>query len=958
MIIKRLLFCCALLLTMSSGPTLGEEITRPGAGLALTAAEQSWLSSHRVVRVRIGRSYPPFEFFDQGHFQGMAYDHLVLMGKLIGIEFRPVSEMSLNDALTSIRKRDGVDLILLVTRDRQRAGFLELTSDYLTYPQVIISRKDGGFISGIKDLAGTTVVIEDGGVDAYQLKRDIPGVNVLRAPTAAAALNAVALGRAHAYIGDLAGASYLIDSLNLVDLKVAAPSSYPDDRYAMGVRKDWPELASILDKALIAIPESQHRSINQKWLTLRYDHGIRPLDVLNWFLVAVGIALVFIFKLRRMVRTRTAALELEIDTHEQTLASLRLREDELQSIYMATPIGLAHVCGRVLIKVNEAMCRMMGYTREELIGQTSRKFFVSDAEFESTGWLLLSQVQQTGQASLEVSLVTKEGVALDVVLSYAPMAPGNPSAGFVAAMVDVTQRKKTERAVSESKALFQAVFDESPITVVLSDPATGAYVDVNNRFCQASGATKESVLGKTPQELGMLTIAEQQRFLNKLCRDGKIDDEEVVSSTTGAVRTSLLSTRLIEVNGKFLALSMLLDITARKQAEEALRDSEKQQRLYLSRLPIACILWGADFAVKSWNPAAERVFGYSAEEAQGKRADELIVPVWVRPKANAVWNQLMEGDLFANSVNENVTKDGRIVVCEWTNTPYCDGDGQVLGVISMAQDITGRKRAEALMIQTEKMSLVASMAAGMAHEVNNPLGIIAQDLQNLERRFSPALAANRKVAEELGVDLELVQRYLERRDITNYVTSMRSAVKRASLIIANMLSFSRTSDDSRQLANLNEVIEQSLQLASNDYDLRKKYDFKNLAIERNYSENLPPALICIIEIEQVFINLFKNAAQALFEAGTLNPSLTLETSCSDRHVVVSIRDNGPGIPEEIVAKIFDPFFTTKDVGSGTGLGLSVSYAIVNKNHGGEISVASVHGEGACFTVRLPVYQKE
>jgi PAS domain S-box-containing protein len=958
MISYRILVMCALLLFCAAAAGLGA-VADPNSGLNLTPKERQWLAAHRVVRVRIGSSDPPFQFFDQGQWQGMAYDHLVPIGKMLGIEFRPVVEMPWSVALESLKKKDGVDMFLMLPRDKARGSYVEFTEQYITYPQVIITRKDGGFISSVRDLAGRTVAIEDDSVDTAKLKLDASVTRVLQTPTVATSLEAVATGRADAFIGDLAEASYLIDTLGLVSLKVAAPSPYPDDSYAMGVRKDWPELARILDKALVAIPEAEHSRIEQKWLTLRYEHGIRLGDVLKWVLGAVAIALVFIFRLRGMVRTRTADLTREIRTHEQTLASLRQHEDELQSIYMATPIGLAYICDRVFVKVNDESCRITGYTRAELVGQKTRMVYDTEADYAAVGDFSLAQAGRPGAEPMELRLRHKQGMLLDIQLNFASLVPGDASCGLVATLIDITERKKAERALKESEARFQAIFNQSPMAIVLSDPVTGIYVDVNESFSAISGFSKESVLGKSSIELGFLDPGERVRMLEVMSRDGVIDREEVTTTdSAGNAKVSLVSTRLIEVCGVSYALHMLLDITARKQAENALRDSEEQQRLYINRLPIACILWSNDFKAQSWNPAAERIFGYSEAEALGRSANELIVPEWVHATTDMIWNRLMEGSLYPSSINENVTKDGRVVVCEWTNTPVCDSHGQVVAVLSMAQDVTERKRAESVMIQTEKMSMVAAMAAGMAHEVNNPLGIIAQDLQNLERRLSPELAANWKVAGELGVDLYLVEQYLERRDIHRYVTSMRAAVKRASIIISNMLQFSRSSDASRQLVNLNDIVDQSLQLAANDYDLRKKYDFKNVSLQCSYADELPGVLVCATEMEQVFINLLKNAAQAMFEAGTEHPEIILETCCSDAQVTVSIRDNGPGMSESVRKQIFDPFFTTKDVGSGTGLGLSVSYAIVTKNHDGEISVASVPGQGACFSVRLPVYQKE
>jgi signal transduction histidine kinase len=246
------------------------------------------------------------------------------------------------------------------------------------------------------------------------------------------------------------------------------------------------------------------------------------------------------------------------------------------------------------------------------------------------------------------------------------------------------------------------------------------------------------------------------------------------------------------------------------------------------------------------------------------------------------------------------------------------------------------------------------MAAGMAHEVNNPLGVITQDIQNLERRFSPTLAGNRKVAEELGLDLALVNEYMEQRSIAEFITNMRSAAKRASAIIGNMLQFSRQSDIGHQELNINEILEQSVKLAANDYDLRKKYDFKNIVITRDFGQDLPTVPISVTEIEQVFINILKNAAQAMFDADIAQPAITLTTRQDGGCIVATITDNGPGMTDDVRLHLFDPFFTTKAVGSGTGLGMSVSYAIITKNHNGSLTVDSKPGQGACFTVRLPL----
>lgn len=270
------------------------------------------------------------------------------------------------------------------------------------------------------------------------------------------------------------------------------------------------------------------------------------------------------------------------------------------------------------------------------------------------------------------------------------------------------------------------------------------------------------------------------------------------------------------------------------------------------------------------------------------------------------------------------------------------------------QDITESKKTAALMVQTEKMMMVGGLAAGMAHEINNPLGIITQTAQNIQRRLDAQLPANQAVAEQCGINLVQLQQYLEARQIFDFLKTIREATERAARIIANTLKFSRKSESFVEYADLSELIEQVLELAANDYDLKKNYDFKRVTVRREIPDALPKVPVSVLEIEQVLLNLLKNAAQAMYEAATPDPQVTVRASVQGEYAVLEIADNGPGMPPEVQKRIFEPFYTTKEVGKGTGLGLSVSYAIVTTNHGGRLEVHSRPGNGTCFSLWLPL----
>jgi signal transduction histidine kinase len=244
----------------------------------------------------------------------------------------------------------------------------------------------------------------------------------------------------------------------------------------------------------------------------------------------------------------------------------------------------------------------------------------------------------------------------------------------------------------------------------------------------------------------------------------------------------------------------------------------------------------------------------------------------------------------------------------------------------------------------------------MAHEINNPLGTIVQGCQNILRRVSPDLPKNIEVAKLLNIDISLIQLYFEKRQIFEIINSMREASSRASEIIKNMLQFSRKSESKKVNYNIENLIEQTIDLANNDYDFKKKYDFKSINIIKEIEENLPEIQINVTEMQQVLFNLIRNAVQALRVENDTNkvPTIYIRAFKYDKFIKIEIEDNGPGIPEKLRNRVFEPFFTTKEIGEGTGLGLSVSYMKITNNHNGFIELESIDGHGTKFIIKLPI----
>jgi len=253
------------------------------------------------------------------------------------------------------------------------------------------------------------------------------------------------------------------------------------------------------------------------------------------------------------------------------------------------------------------------------------------------------------------------------------------------------------------------------------------------------------------------------------------------------------------------------------------------------------------------------------------------------------------------------------------------------------------------------MMSVGGLAAGMAHELNNPLGGMLQGVQNIQRRFSPDLKSNHDPAEECGIDLHKLQAYLEKRGINTFLDGIKDSGRKASEIISNMLQFSRKSESQMAPIDLKKLVENTLELAGKDYDLKKKYDFRNIEITKEFDANLPLIACTETEIEQVLLNLLGNAAYAMANESQKGPHRITIRLLFDRNIArIEIEDNGPGMDEKVRQRIFEPFYTTKPVGEGTGLGLSVSYMIITNNHSGTMEVESEPGYGTKFIIQLPL----
>ncbi|MES9955958.1 MAG: ATP-binding protein [Sedimenticola sp.] len=398
-----------------------------------------------------------------------------------------------------------------------------------------------------------------------------------------------------------------------------------------------------------------------------------------------------------------------------------------------------------------------------------------------------------------------------------------------------------------------------------------------------------------------------------------------------------------------LYVNTLWYLLEKRHASEELQYLRRYLQNVIDSMPSVLVAIDHTGSVTLWNQGAEKFSGIDEAAAQGKVIDQ-VLPL-LSKQMHALNRALREG--VAQRMERVVhTSDGEQRYADIIAYPLVTNAH--VGAVIRIDDVTERVRVEEMMVQTEKMMSVGGLAAGMAHEINNPLGGILQGEQNIRRRFSPDMAKNRTIAEELGLDLDKVQQYMDKREILHFMDAISQSGKRASIIVNNMLHFSRK-DEKKLPVDIVDLLDQVLELAAVDYDLKKKYDFRAIEIQRNYESGLPPIPCNSSEIEQVLLNILRNSAEALQEiAGSgKTPKITVNAHRKGEYVQIDIIDNGPGMSEETRRRVFDPFFTTKPPGRGTGLGLSVSYFIVTDTHDGEMKMESEIGKGSKLSIFLP-----
>lgn len=608
-----------------------------------------------------------------------------------------------------------------------------------------------------------------------------------------------------------------------------------------------------------------------------------------------------------------------------------------------------------LVYANNAASSTLGYTKDELLKMS---IFDVDPDFSASGFEQHKErVQKEGSMRFESRHRTKAGriFPVEVTTNYYDFKGNFLGIAFGR---DISERKQAEDALRASEEKYRAIFNNAPLGIFRST-FSGRFVEINPSMARMFGyANRQEMLSEVGERAESIYAdpTRRQRLLSALLSSPEGLSEEVEyrrkDGTTfqAVIRVSL---HFDEAARPCFLDGTLEDVTERKRSEELLRQSEEKFSTLFRLMPDKILLIDLEtMTIADVNEAFAFFTGYSRAEVLGRTPGEFRIF-----ENNFSWREL------ADLIKTEGRLDNLELKCPNRERSLCDVSlsGRMVSfgskpyLLLIGRDITEAKRMQAMMVQTEKMLSVGGIAAGVAHEINNPLGIVLQAAQNLKQRVRPDFHKNKVVAEAMGLDLDLMARYMAARKLDVFVDDIQSGIQRAARTVQRMLNFSRRSESHRSLGNIRTIVENALAFANNDFDLKRCYDFKKIRLTVSIAEALPDFYCSATEIEQVLLNLLRNSAQAMAEVvpPLAEPCIEIRVTAVEGWLRLEVQDNGPGMSEELRKRVMEPFFTTKKPGIGTGLGLSVSSFIVTTGHQGRFSVSSTPGQGTLFTIELP-----
>ena len=484
-----------------------------------------------------------------------------------------------------------------------------------------------------------------------------------------------------------------------------------------------------------------------------------------------------------------------------------------------------------------------------------------------------------------------------------------------------------QRSVGTPAALavgqLQALLDATPAMVFLAD-VEGRVLAANQAFADMVGGAVTEVVGRLESELTLDSPVMQRRrsvALQAMRERRAIHFEDEVEG-----RVFVHVAQPVLTGEEVLGLAVhVQDVTEDRQQQRTLHE----QAQLVDAVTDAVVSTDATFLIRGWNRGAEALYGFSAEEARGEQVSELLNTHFLPPQSlESATEAFLTKGVWQGEVTQQA-RDGQTLSILSSVTALYDRQGVVCGAVAVNRDIGERKRVEAQLAQADRLASLGTLAASVAHEINNPLTYALHGMEELHRDLTSA-------AGEGSPPSEASLRRLD--DVLEGLEQVRG-------VLGDLRSFARSSRSDGEPVRIEAVLDGAVKLVANELRFRAR-------VQRDYAVT-PPVVGERSRLLQVFVNLIINAAHAMDEGSFATNALLLQTRRVDQRVEVLLRDTGCGMSEETLERVFDPFYSTKAPRRGSGLGLSICRSILT-DLGGELALESLLGEGTTVRVSLPL----